>query len=94
MSSQQYQLQISKLREFITYLRQFDEEIQRAVNGYRSRLKSLMDSGLPREVGQAFEVDFYKRSETLAKTNSALITEEAIPYAANHIKGLEQLAGR
>jgi hypothetical protein len=94
MSGSQYQLQIEKLKELMAYLRQFDAEIQNAVNSYRAKLSALIEQGLPAEVGEKFTSDLYPQSKSLSDRNSAVINDQAISFLARNIQGLEQLLGR
>jgi len=89
--NQRYQLQIAKLRELIAYLRQFDGEIQKMVNNYRTKLLALTEQGLPVEIGEKFINDFFQQSKNLSNKNSAVINDQAIPLAMRNIQGLEQL---
>jgi len=92
-SNQQYKLQIEKLRELTAYLRRFDTEIQNAVSSYRARISILLEQGLPAEVGEKFLRDFYQQAKNQADKNSAVVNEQAIPYLAHNIQGLEKLKG-
>jgi len=94
MSSQQYQLQIEKLRELMAYLNHFETEVQNTVNGYRARITALLEQGLPAEVGQKFLSDFYQQSKSQADRNSAVVKDQALPYLAHNVQTLEQLINR
>jgi len=89
--NQQYKLQIEKLRELMAYLRRYDSEVQNALSGYRTRIAILLEQGLPAEVGQKFLNDFYQQSKNQTNKNSAVVNEQAIPYIARNIQGLEKL---
>ncbi|MDR2593334.1 MAG: hypothetical protein LBC87_01000 [Fibromonadaceae bacterium] len=86
-----YQLQIEKLKELITCLQNFETEVQNSFKNYQARLTDLIDQGLPLAVWQKFLKDYSKQSEKLVDKNTAVIDEQAIPYAAYNVKILEQL---
>jgi hypothetical protein len=89
--SQQYQLQIGKLKELIAYLNSFETEVQKAVAGYRNKISALLEQGLPAEVGQKVLNEFYQQSKNQADKNSAIVKDQTIPYIAHNVKSLEQL---
>jgi len=91
VGKQQYQIQIHAMRQLIAHLNQFDAEVQNAVNGYRLKLSSMVDQGLPEEVHRKFMSDFYPQSKAMADKNSSIVKDMAIPFLAHNIQGLEQL---
>jgi hypothetical protein len=91
--SQQYRLQIEKLKELMAHLNHFNAEIQNSVNNYRAKLSALVEQGLPVEVGEKFMSDFHPQSKGLADRNSAVV-EQATSFVAHNIQSLEQLMGR
>ena len=94
LASQQYKLQVEKLRELVTCLHNFEAEVQNALNNYQARLTDLIDQGLPLAVWQKFLKDYCLQSKNLVNKNTAVINEQAIPYVAYNIKILEQLIGK
>lgn len=93
-SKQRYALQLEKLRLFLAYLRQFDEETQKQANNYLAKIMVLMEQGLPVEIGEKFKNDLCRQSKTLSDRNSAVIKEQAIPFVVRNIQGLEQLESK
>jgi len=89
--NQHHQLQIEKLKELITCLQNFEAEVQNALKNYQARLTDLIEQGLPLAVWQKFLKDYYPQSENLVSKNTAVVNEQAIPYAAYNVRILEQL---
>jgi len=89
--NQHHHLQIEKLKELITCLHNFEAEVQNAVTNYQARLTDLIEQGLPLTVWQKFLKDYYPQSQNLINKNTAIINEQAIPYAAYNVRILEQL---
>ncbi|MDR2584230.1 MAG: hypothetical protein LBC75_12180 [Fibromonadaceae bacterium] len=92
--NQHHHLQIEKLKELVKCLHNFEADVQKAVKNYQARLTDLIEQGLPLAVWQKFLKDYYKQSENLVNKNTAVINEQAIPYAAYNIRILEQLVGK
>jgi len=92
--NQHYYLQKEKLIELVECLHNFEAEVQNAAKTYRARLTDLIEQGLPLAVWQKFLKDYCPQSESLINKNSAVINDQAIPYAAYNIKILEQAIGK
>jgi len=93
-ANEQYQLQLEKLKELVACLHNFEAEVQNAAKTYRARLTDLIEQGLPLAVWQKFLKDYCPQSENLINKNTAVVNDQAIPYAAYNIKILEQAIGK
>lgn len=83
---QQYQVQLQKLEEMVSFLRAFEEQMEQNLNGYRARVQLMYETGMPEEVMRRFESDHIPSTANLISQIRALVDDTIIPYTNNQIE--------
>ena len=83
---QQYQVQLQKLEEMVSFLRAFEEQMEQNLNGYRARVQLMYETGMPEEVMRRFESDHIPATANLISQIRMLVDETIIPYTNNQIE--------
>ena len=82
---QQYQVQLQKLEEMVSFLRAFEEQMEQNLNGYRARVQLMYETGMPEEVMRRFESDHIPATANLISQIRMLMDDTIIPYTNNQI---------
>lgn len=82
---QQYQVQLQKLEEMVSFLRAFEEQMEQNLNGYRARVQLMYETGMPEEVMRRFESDHIPATANLISQIRMLVDDTIIPYTNNQI---------
>ncbi len=82
---QQYQVQLQKLEEMVSFLRAFEEQMEQNLNGYRARVQLMYETGMPEEVMRRFESDHIPATGNLISQIRTLMDDTIIPYTNNQI---------
>ena len=82
---QQYQVQLQKLEEMVSFLRAFEEQMEQNLNGYRARVQLMYETGMPEEVMRRFESDHIPATGNLISQIRSLMDDTIIPYTNNQI---------
>jgi len=91
MSTQKYDLQREKLLELKKFLGQFDSDMLRRLQEFKSKIQQLGQIGLPVETMNKLNSELLQITEGLIKRNSEFIQTQAIPFVGKNIEMLENL---
>ena len=90
MATQQYQLQVEKLKELEAHHHRVSSEVQDIMRAYADKVSGLASEGLPMEVHDKVMAEFYLPSQNCASQISQ-ICDNAVQYIRGQIQGLEHL---
>ena len=85
-SIQQYQVQLMKLEEMVSFLNMFKEQMEQNLNGYKARVQQMYETGMPEEVMRRFESDHIPETANLITQIKMLMDDRIIPYTNTQIE--------